>query len=47
MKWLDGIADSMDMFEKTLGDSEGQGSLVCCMQFIGSQRVRHNVVIEQ
>ena len=30
MRWLDGITDSMDMNESTLGDSEGQGSLVCC-----------------
>ena len=33
-KWLDGITDSMDMslnqFQKTLGDSEGQGSLESC-----------------
>ena len=27
---LDGITDSMDEFEQTLGDNEGQGSLVCC-----------------
>ena len=27
---LDGITDTMDEFEQTLGDSEGQGSLVCC-----------------
>ena len=26
MRWLDGITDS----EQILGDSEGQGSLVCC-----------------
>ena len=31
MSWLDGIIDSVDVeFEQTLGDSEGQGSLVCC-----------------
>ena len=28
---MDGIIDSMDMkFEQTLGDGEGQGTLVCC-----------------
>ena len=32
MKWLDGIIDSMAMsFEQTLGVSEGQGSLACCI----------------
>ena len=30
MRWLDGITDSMDEFEQTLGDGEGQGSLACC-----------------
>ena len=31
MRWLDGITDSMDIkFEQTLGDSEGQGSPLCC-----------------
>ena len=29
MRWLDGITDSVE-FEQTLGDSKGQGSLVCC-----------------
>ena len=29
MRWLDGITDSME-FEQTLGDSEGQGSLMYC-----------------
>ena len=27
---LDGIIDSIDMSKQTEGDSEGQGSLVCC-----------------
>ena len=30
MKWLDGVTDSMGMSLSKLGDSEGQGSLVCC-----------------
>ena len=30
MRWLDGITDSMDLFEQTLGDSDGQGSLAYC-----------------
>ena len=29
MNRLDGITDSMDEFEQTQGDSEGQGSLLC------------------
>ena len=30
-RWLDGIFESMENeFEQTLGDSEGQGSLICC-----------------
>ena len=32
---------------QTLGDGEGQGSLVCCMQCMGSQRVRNNLATEQ
>ena len=28
-RWLDGIIDSMDKFEQTPGDGEGQGGLVC------------------
>ena len=27
---MDGVTDSMDMSLSKLGDSEGQGSLVCC-----------------
>ena len=30
MRWLDGITDSVDMFEPTPGDGDGQGSLACC-----------------
>ena len=31
MRWLDSITDSMNMnLSKLLGDSKGQGSLVCC-----------------
>ena len=30
MRWLDGVTDSMDEFEHALGNSEGQGGLVCC-----------------
>ena len=31
MRWLDGIIDSKGhKSEQTLGDCEGQGSLVCC-----------------
>ena len=38
--WLNGHE-----FEQTLGDSEGQGRLVCCSPW-GSQRVRHNLATE-
>ena len=30
IRWLNGITDSMDMSEQTLGDGEEQGSLACC-----------------
>jgi len=33
-------------FEQTLGESEGQGSLACCMQSMGLQRVRHDLGTE-
>ena len=38
--WLNG-----DKFEQAPGDSEGQGSLVCCSP--RGRRVRHNLVTEQ
>ena len=46
IRWLNGITDSMDIneFEQTLGDGEGQGSL---LQFTESQRVRHDWATEQ
>ena len=48
MRWLDGITDSINGHEpeQTLGDSEGQRSLMV-LQFMGSQRVRHDLVAEQ
>ena len=33
-------------FEQTAGDSEGQGSLVCCSP-LGLQRVRLNLEVDQ
>ena len=30
MRWLDGITDSVDISEQTLGVGDEQGSLVCC-----------------
>ena len=48
MRCLDGITDSINGHEseQTLGDSEGQRSLMV-LQFMGSQRVRHDLVTEQ
>ena len=40
--WLDGHE-----FEQAPGIGDGQGGLVCCMQSMGSQRVRHNWATEQ
>ena len=31
MRWLDGIINSKHESEQTLGDSDGQGSLACCI----------------
>ena len=46
MRWLDGIADSMDIeFEQALGDAEGQGSLACCSPWC--HRVGHDLATEQ
>ena len=45
MRWLDGISDNGNEFEKTPGDSEGQGVLV--LQSVGLQRVRHDLLSEQ
>ena len=42
MRWLDGI--TRRKFEQTQGDSKGQGTL---LQFMGSQRLAHNLVTEQ
>ena len=33
-------------FEQTLGDSEGQGSLVCCSPWTGKES-RHDLATEQ
>ena len=38
MRCLDGYNDSMDEFEQTLGDSEGQGSLACCSPWIAKSQ---------
>ena len=52
MRWLDVITDSMDEFEQTPGDGEGEGNLArcslwdpgsnLCLLSMGSPRVRHD-----
>ena len=54
MKWLDNIADSMDIdrSEQTLGDGEGWGSLVSCSPWgckesgVTEQLNNNNLLIE-
>ena len=38
MRYLDGINDSVDDFEQTLGDNEGQGSLACCSPWVAKSQ---------
>ena len=45
MKWLDSITYSMDMSWVSSGDSEVQGSLVCCSPW-GRKRARHDLATE-
>ena len=45
MRWLDSITNSMDMNLSTLGDSQGQGSMVCCSPW--GSRVKHDIATEQ
>ena len=41
MRWLDSITNLMDYeSEQTLGDSEGQGSLVCCSPWVAKSWTR-------
>ena len=40
MRWLDSITDSMDTnSEQTPGDSEGQGNLACCSQWVAESEM--------
>ena len=54
MRWLDGITDLTDMspFEQTLGDSQGQGSLMCrspwgCKELDTTQQLKNKKQGEQ
>ena len=46
MGWLDGITYSMDMNLSKLGDSEGQGSLLCFSSW-DCKELEHNLATEQ
>ena len=37
MSWLNVLTDSMDMFQQTLRDNEGQGILACCSPWGGKE----------
>ena len=43
---VNSITDSMDEFEQTLGDGEGQGGMACCSTW-GCKEFGHNLVTEQ
>ena len=49
VKWVVGDGEDLDgqRREITQEDNEGQGSPVCCMQFMELQRVRHDLATEQ
>ena len=44
IRWLDGITDSMDVFEWTPGVGDGQGGLACCDSW--GRRVGHDWAAE-